>query len=175
MGGNILNTGLDIDSPQGDKAFVEMLAQMGCPCSIEAEGIRSAGMISRSITADISQVPDLAPILALLCAAGGQQLHMTGAARLRDKESDRLAACAAAISALGGKAEEHDDSLIVYPGSLPGGQADSFGDHRMAMALAIAACGCNRPVIIRGAQAVAKSYPHFWEEYRRLGGKFDFL
>ena len=100
---------------------------------------------------------------------------MTGGARLRDKESDRLAACAAAITALGGSVEEQDDSLTVHPGSLRGGEADSFGDHRMAMALAIAACGCSGPVTIRGAQAVSKSYPHFWEEYRRLGGKFDVL
>ena len=67
------------------------------------------------------------------------------------------------------------DSLTVHPGRLQGGEANSFGDHRMAMALAIAACGCSGPVTIRGAQAVSKSYPHFWEEYRRLGGKFDVL
>lgn len=175
LGGDILNTGLDMGSTQGDKAFVDLLAQMGCPCTTEKMGIRSVGNICKPITADISQVPDLAPMLALLCAAGGQQLHMTGGARLRDKESDRLAACAAAITALGGSVEEQADSLTVHPGSLRGGEADSFGDHRMAMALAIAACGCSGPVTIRGAQAVSKSYPHFWEEYRRLGGKFDVL
>ena len=85
LGGDILSTGLDPDSPQGDKAFLTLLRDMGSPCSVEKEGIRSAGRICRPITADISQVPDLAPMLALLCAAGGQELHMVGGARLRDK------------------------------------------------------------------------------------------
>jgi len=175
LGGDILSTGLELDSTQGDKAFVDMLAKMGAPCQISKEGIRSCGKIKQPIEADISQVPDLAPMLALLCAAGGQELHMTGGARLRDKESDRLAACAAAITALGGSVEEFPDSLKVHACNLIGGECDSFGDHRMAMALAIAACGCSGPVTIRNAQAVSKSYPHFWEEYRRLGGKIDVL
>ncbi|MBR5559419.1 MAG: 3-phosphoshikimate 1-carboxyvinyltransferase [Oscillospiraceae bacterium] len=175
LGGDILSTGLELDSTQGDKAFVDMLNQMGAPCRVEETGIRSCGRICQPIEADILQVPDLAPMLALLCAAGGQKLYMTGGARLRDKESDRLSACADAITALGGCVEETADSLLVHPGSLRGGECDSFGDHRMAMALAIAACGCSGPVVIRNAQAVSKSYPLFWEEYRRLGGKIDVL
>ena len=175
LNGDLLVTGLEADSVQGDKAFARMLDEMGSPCKAEAGGLRSSGRICRPIAADVSQVPDLAPVLALLCAAGGQALQMTGGARLRDKESDRLAASAAAITALGGRVEEGPDSLTVHPGRLTGGECDSFGDHRMAMALAVAACGCSGPVTVRGAEAVSKSYPLFWEEYRRLGGKIDVL
>ena len=175
LGGDILCTGLDLNSVQADKVFTLMLDRMGSPCKTEDTGLRCCGRLNRPLEADVSQAPDLAPVLALLCAAGGQPLHMTGGARLRDKESDRLAACAAAITALGGRVKEEADSLTVYGGGLTGGECHSFGDHRMAMALAIAACGCSAPVIIRGAEAVSKSYPHFWEEYRRLGGKIDVL
>ena len=74
---------------------------------------------------------------------------------------------------LGGKAEASENSLTVYGTGLTGGTVDTVNDHRIAMAAAIAATACKESVIIRGAEAVRKSYPHFWEEYARLGGKYE--
>jgi len=97
--------------------------------------------------------------------------RFTGAARLRLKESDRLATVHQMLSALGGAASEEADSLTVYGVStLPGGTVDGANDHRIVMAAAVAATRCQGPVVIRGAEAVKKSYPGFWREYENLGG-----
>jgi 3-phosphoshikimate 1-carboxyvinyltransferase len=70
---------------------------------------------------------------------------------------------------LGVKAEESSDSLTVHGGGIKGGKADSFGDHRIAMALSVMAAGA--PVTIVGAECVNKSYPGFFEDLKSLGGK----
>ena len=100
-------------------------------------------------------------------------LYLKNAARLRMKESDRLAAVTQVLTAMGAKVEEGADSLtITGVDTLPGGvTVDSHNDHRIAMMAAIAATRCEKPVTITGAQCVAKSYPSFWEEYARLGGQ----
>ena len=102
--------------------------------------------------------------------------RLTNAARLRLKESDRLATVTKMLTALGGQVEEGPDWLAI-PGTrfLKGGTVDGANDHRIVMAAAIAATRCTGPVTILGAEAVNKSYPNFWEEYRRLGGIFDVL
>ena len=130
----------------------------------------------RGIKIDISQCPDLFPTLAAAaCAALGDTIF-TNAARLRIKERDRIEAVEKMINSLGGSAESTEDSLTVRgTGTLPGGEVDSFNDHRIVMAAAVAACICENPVIIHDAQAVNKSYPNFFEDYRKLGGKADVI
>lgn len=146
-------SGLNDGSCQGDKAIKKLLTQIG-------------GEI------DVSQTPDLMPILSAAAAAlPGKTTRITGAARLRLKESDRLAAMTEAIRALGGNAEELPDGLIIYGTNLKGGTVDGKNDHRVVMSAAIAATVCEGPVTILGAEAVNKSYPDFWKDFERLGGK----
>jgi 3-phosphoshikimate 1-carboxyvinyltransferase len=92
------------------------------------------------------------------------------AGRLRLKESDRLDTVCRMLTALGGSAKQSGDELIISGGGLTGGVIDSFGDHRIVMAAAIAACFCCNGVLITNAQAVEKSYPNFFEDYNKLGG-----
>jgi 3-phosphoshikimate 1-carboxyvinyltransferase len=101
---------------------------------------------------------------------------ITGAARLRLKESDRLTAMTNALSALGAKITQHPDSLVIdgVPQLSPG-TAEGCNDHRIVMALAVAALRGTAPTIITDAQSVAKSYPTFFEEYNRLGGKANVI
>ena len=94
---------------------------------------------------------------------------------MRLKESDRIRAVESLLRALGARVESGADFLTVYGGLLHGGEVDGCRDHRIVMAAAIAASACAEPVVIRGAEAVRKSYPSFWEEYKRLGGSFDVL
>ena len=97
-------------------------------------------------------------------------------ARLRHKESDRLAATAALLTALGGRAQETADGLAVRGvACLQGGEVQSAGDHRLAMLAACAAPFCREPVVLRGADCTAKSYPAFWRDYAQLGGKVEHL
>ena len=156
LGSDIAVLGLDADSAQGDRAAAPLLQQL-------QEG---------AITIDSSDIPDLVPILAV--AAGALKgATFTNIRRLRLKESDRVASLIQMLTALGGKAEATEDTLTVYPAIYQGGTVDSAKDHRIAMAAAMAATVCTQDVTILGAEAVNKSYPCFWEEYRRLGGNYE--
>lgn len=165
-------TGLNMSSLQGDKAVIQILKNMGARTAITEKGIVVTAGKLRGIEIDVSQIPDLMPVLAVAaCAAAGKTIFKN-AKRLRMKESDRIASTAALINGLGGWAEEGTDCLtVVGTGGLKGGEAHSFGDHRIAMSAAVAALICREPVLLEGAEAVKKSYPHFYENYKRLGGK----
>ena len=121
---------------------------------------------------DMSGCPDLAPPVAAAAAVRQGITRLTNAARLRIKESDRLAAVAQTLNAMGARIAEHPDSLTIYGQSeLSGGcTVDCCNDHRIAMMAAIAATRCKEPVMLLGAECVAKSYPNFWDHYRMLGG-----
>ena len=97
---------------------------------------------------------------------------LINAARLRIKESDRLAAVAEVLTALGANVTEGADSLIIRgkDGLRGGVTVSGHNDHRIAMMAAVAATRCAAPVTITGAECVAKSYPAFWEDYEKLGG-----
>ena len=124
---------------------------------------------------DVSQTPDLAPALALCAAARQGEFTITGGARLRGKESDRLATVAAAIRALGGEAAETPDGLAIRGCALRGGTVDGAGDHRVVMSAAIAATVCTGETVVTGAEAAEKSYPAFFEDFARLGGRVRVL
>lgn len=154
-------SGLNWPSAQGDRAidgFFRRLSQM-----------KDTGL-------DVSNCPDLVPPLAAMAALRpGCTTHIGNAARLRIKESDRLASVTQVLNALGADVTEGPDFLSIHGQETLGGDVttDSFNDHRIAMMAAIAATRCEKPVTITGAQCVAKSYPDFWEAYERLGGKIQ--
>jgi len=150
--------GLDDASAQPDRAIAGMLKAFHAPAR----------------TLDVRETPDLLPILAAVAAWTRGETRFTGAARLRIKESDRLRAMAEGIRAVGGIAVEQPDGLTVRCEKPPeGGEVDAAGDHRIAMAFAILGTRCLAPVTIRGAESVNKSYPAFFEDFRRLGGSVD--
>lgn len=150
-------TGLDPQSPQGDRAILAQLREIE----------RGSAVIS------LASTPDSLPILAVTAALSGSATVFTNAARLRLKESDRLKSVRDMLISLGGSAAETEDGLEVIGTGLSGGIVDSQNDHRIAMAAAVAASFAERETVIRGAEAVNKSYPSFWEDYRKLGGKAD--
>lgn len=138
------------------------------PFSIRAVVSSRSDSFSRSRAAPvISVTPGVA-------AATPGVTEITGAARLRLKESDRLETTARMLNGLGGQVEETADGLLIRGRShLSGGQVDAAGDHRIAMAAAVASGACTGPVTITGAQAVEKSYPTFWAELRSLGKQVE--
>ena len=158
LGGTISLTGLDPDSPQGDRAVERLSLQV------------AAG----SAVVDCRDVPDLVPVLAVLAAVSPGVTRFVGAGRLRLKESDRLETTADLLRRLGGEAEVHPDGLTIRGReTLRGGEVSGAGDHRIAMCAAVAALKCAGPVILHGAEAVNKSYPAFWEDWRALGGQVE--
>ena len=153
MGSDIEVDGLSDDTAQGDRAMPALLAQTRI---------------------DASNVPDLVPALAAAAAIRPGRTVITGAARLRLTESDRLSAVADMLRALGGQAEVTPDGLIIDGGRpLHGGEVDGANDHRIVMAAAILATRADGPVRIPGAEAVNKSYPEFFDHFTALGGNID--
>ncbi len=161
LGSNLRLRGLKGQSAQGDAAVVGHYQKLA---------------LTGEVKINLSDCPDLLPPLAVMAAVRRGTTRFTHAARLRLKESDRLATVARMLKALGGAVSEEEDGLTVYGVStLPGGVVDGANDHRIVMAAAIAATRCQGPVTIRGAEAVKKSYPNFWRDYENLGGAVHVL
>lgn len=156
LGSEITVTGLNPVSAQGDR---------------RAEALLPA-LAKKTQTISLADVPDLAPALAVTAACRHGAVF-TDAGRLRLKESDRMETVCALIRSLGGSAEIQGDSMVIHGTGLIGGTVDAAGDHRIAMAAAIAATDCRERVTILGAQCAEKSYPEFFREYRRLGGRYE--
>lgn len=158
-------TGLDAHSVQGDRAVLDVLAQMGADVQIKPNAVTITPAPLHGVEIDASDIPDLVPVLAATAALASGKTHIRGAARLRIKESDRLAATTTVLRTLGADVTETEDGLIIVgKPALSGGCVDSFDDHRIAMTAAVASLGCTSPVSVEGAQAVNKSYPTFWEQ-----------
>lgn len=168
LGREVRCRGLLPDSIQGDRAILDILRSMGARVSFDGDAVTVAADRLRPITVDAREIPDLIPPVAALCCFCDGVSHIVGAGRLRYKESDRLHALASELSKLGARVEEGPDSLTIRGAErLPGGRADAWGDHRIAMALAVAAIRCDGPVELTGASSVRKSYPNFWEEFEK--------
>ena len=161
LGSSVTINGLNVNSYQGDKKILEICREI----------VYNKNSALRPFELDCSDIPDLVPILAVLgCFCKGIS-RITNAARLRIKESDRLAAVTDCLNRIGGKVTAYDDMLeIEGVDTLAGGEVESFNDHRIAMAMAIASTRCSSPLLIRNAECVSKSYPGFWEDFERLGG-----
>lgn len=171
VAGDITCLGLDPGSRQGDRAIIEILQKFGAKIDPLNVGLRARSAPLKGCVVDVSQVPDLLPVLAAVAAVAQGETRLINAARLRLKESDRLTATARALGALGAEIYEEPDALrIVGKPALAGGETEGFSDHRIVMAAAVAAARCRSPVTIRGAQAVHKSYPLFFDHYAQVGG-----
>ncbi len=175
-GEGIALSGLNPGSLQGDRRVAEILRRMGAEVTVEEGLIRSkrgCGPL-HGIEINAAQIPDLVPVLAVTAAAAEGTTVFTNAGRLRIKESDRLQSTAALLRVLGVAHEELPEGLVVHglgdPKRFSGGEAASFNDHRIAMAAAVAGSVAGGPVRILGAEASSKSYPRFFEDFRRLGG-----
>ena len=157
LGGSVDILGLCADSPQRDKKIAQFAQQL--PDEI-----------------DVGDMPDLLPILSIMACKKAGDTHFVNAARLRIKESDRLASSRQMIINLGGSAETTADVLVVHgTGCLRGGTVDGMNDHRIVMSAAIASCLCEKEVTILGAEAAKKSYPAFLQDFEQLGGKAHVL
>ncbi|MBC2582014.1 3-phosphoshikimate 1-carboxyvinyltransferase [Clostridium sp. DJ247] len=174
LGADVTCTGMNIDSLQGDKAIIEIIRSMGGEISIEGDKIKALPSKTKGAVIDAAQCPDLVPVVTVLAALSEGTTEIINAARLRFKESDRLKAITTELNKIGADIEEKEDGLIIRgKGSLTGGTVDSWNDHRIAMAMAVASIRCKEPIIITDAHSVNKSYPTFWQEFGKLGGNVN--
>lgn len=160
LGNEVFIRGMNPNSKQGDRVILQQMEQL------KQQG---------TVTIDVRECPDLVPPLAVAAAfRAGERTHITGAARLRIKESDRLHTVTEQLNQLGCKIVEQEDSLeIMGVSTVSGGTVSGCNDHRIAMMLAIAATRSKGEILLQGAECVEKSYPDFWKDYVTLGGAIE--
>jgi 3-phosphoshikimate 1-carboxyvinyltransferase len=173
----------DVGINPGRTGVLEALEQMGADVEVVRRGERGgepiADLVSRSsklrgieIGGDlVPRLLDEIPVLAVAAALARGETRITGAAELRVKETDRLSAVASELATLGARVEELPDGLVISGGGrLRGAATRSFGDHRMAMSMAVAGLVSGGEVVIEGAEAADVSYPAFWYDLDAISG-----
>jgi 3-phosphoshikimate 1-carboxyvinyltransferase len=169
-GSTLLVRNLPRNDREPDAQIVDILSRMGGETHVTDNGISVEGSELRGIRVDLRDNPDLGPVLAVLGVFAKGETIIEGAKRLRHKESDRLEAISTELNSLGANIKTTEDGLKVRgPSSLKGGLVDSHGDHRIAMALAVAALNARSKVEIGRAECVSKSYPNFFDDLRSIG------
>jgi len=172
LNGNVKVTNLEHDSHQGDKVLLKILHDMKGRIIYSEKGFISKKTQTYGTTIDLSDCPDLGPILSLIAAVSEGKTAITHIERLRIKESDRVHSTVDTLQKLGAKITATKNDIIVHgkPSLLGGVTVDSHNDHRIAMMVAIAGVVCERPVTLTHPYAIRKSYPDFYHDYALLGG-----
>lgn len=171
VSGDVTVDGVDINSPQGDKEIVNLLKRFGAEVELKSDSVRVKKSKLNGIKIDAGQIPDLVPVLSVLAGAASGVTEIYGAQRLRIKESDRLKTTAALLNSIGGKAEEKTDGLIIKgTGGFIGGKVNGFNDHRIVMSASAAALCCEKELLVSDKESINKSFPNYFEEYKKLGG-----
>lgn len=171
LGGKVAIECFNLDTLQGDKIIVDIIRKMGGNIIEKGSTLHAIESKLNGVTIDASECPDLVPILAVLGALSSGTTKIINAKRLRFKESDRLKAISTELNKIGADIKENIDGLIIIgKEKLKGGEVNTWGDHRIAMALAIASIKCETPVTINNPNVVKKSYPIFFDDFKKLGG-----
>ncbi len=177
IGGAIKVTDIPHDSSQGDMAIIDVIQSMKGKVIFTENGYTTIKSKTQGRTIDIQNCPDLGPIISLLASVSKGTTRIINAHRLRIKESDRIESTVNTLKQLGANIDtDGDDIVIVGKKSLDGegGIFDPHNDHRIAMMLGIASSRCEAPITIKNADCVNKSYPHFFEDLKSLGGKVTY-
>jgi len=157
------------DDRQGDKKIIDCLKKFGAEMCF-SDGVTVKSGEHKPLDIDLTDIPDLAPILSVLCASADGKSVLRNVGRLKIKESDRLSAIMKNLSKAGVESYcEGDDLIICGTGKTEYGIFNGYNDHRMVMSAAILASISGGE--INGEEAVRKSYPDFFKDYKKVGGK----
>lgn len=167
----ILN--LDFSDVQGDKKVFDFYTLMGADIRRGKEVIVCGGRELVPVTLDLNSTPDALPVVAVTCALIKGESRLINVAQARNKETDRIAAMCCELKKMGADVTELPDGMIINGGTLKAAQVDSYGDHRIAMALAIAGMCLDGETVIDHAEGIPVSYPGFIDDFRRLGADFE--
>ena len=165
-------TGLNLYSAQGDRKILDVLERFGAGIQKTEDSVTVSPEKLSGIALDASDIPDLVPVItAVACRAAGET-RIEHAERLRIKESDRIQSVCALLNAFGADYTEKPDGMIIRGGKpLHGATVSSCNDHRIAMTAAVMSLLTDSAITIEQAESVNKSYPSFYQDYRRLGGQ----
>ena len=165
------------NSLQGDREIIEIVTRMGAKLEIFDDYVIVKPSKTKGTVIDISQCPDIGPVLTVLAALSEGETRIINGERLRIKESDRITSIKTELNKLGGNVSEEGDSLIIQgvEGFRGGITVNAWNDHRIAMSLAIASTRCEKEIILEEAESVRKSYPHFWDDFVKMGGEIEVI
>ena len=165
------------NSLQGDREIIEIVQRMGAKLEISDDYVIVKPSKTKGTVIDISQCPDIGPILTVLGALSEGETRIINGERLRIKESDRITSIKTELNKLGANVSEEGDSLIIKSvDRFNGGvTVSAWNDHRIAMSLAIASTRCEKEIILEEAESVRKSYPHFWDDFVKMGGEIEVI
>lgn len=158
---------LNPSSAQADRKFLDILAKMGNTVSYEKNGIRVQGKQLVPLEVDMEECPDQVMTMAVLSAFAKGVTHISGVRSLRVKETERVLALKKELEKMGIRTEDTHDTLTIYGGSPHAAEIDTYNDHRMAMAFAVAAVHLPG-IVIRHPEVVNKTFPTFWDVLRSL-------
>jgi len=165
--GYIKICGLSTESLQGDIQFISVLSDMGCSVIKHQDCIEMRGGKLHGIEVDMNTMLDCVPTLAVVAAFAKGNTVIKNIRQLRYKETDRISAIATELTKIGAKIELVDNELIIYPQPLHGAVIETYNDHRIAMSFAIAGLQVDG-IKIKNPMCVTKSFPNFWEEFKKL-------
>lgn len=175
IGGDVSLKGLDINSTQGDKRIVDLLAEFGADICIDNGIVRCKKSTLNGIEIDATDIPDMVPSLAVLGAFSNGKTVIKGAERLRYKESDRIESVVTNLVKMGVNVTEKPDGMEIIGGNVNGADLDGYNDHRIVMAFAVAGLFANGDTTITDASSINKSYPTYFEDYNSIGGNADVI
>jgi 3-phosphoshikimate 1-carboxyvinyltransferase len=169
--GEVTVTGLNNQSGQPDASIIEILELMDANIHINNNLVRVSKSPLKNISYDLSDCPDLFPIVSALCSKAKGISKLTGLERLKIKESNRLQAMVEGLLRMGVEVKSNFDSCVIKGGETDGAEINTYNDHRIAMSFAILSLTGREQTIIQNAESVKKSYPNFWEDLRVIGAQ----
>jgi 3-phosphoshikimate 1-carboxyvinyltransferase len=176
VGVNVKVKNLDVRGIQGDKRIVDLLREFGAEVKVKGKDVEVSSSNLTGIEADCGDNPDLVPILAVLGAVAEGTTRLVNIPHLRHKETDRLRALATELRKLGARVEELSDEIRIRGvKQLKGARLNSYGDHRMAMALAVAGLVAQGETRVDDAESIPVSYPNFVNDIKKLGAKVELI
>lgn len=175
-GGSILVKGLNAKSLQADTYILDILKMMGCKIEKSSNRIKISGKANKPINIDLGNYPDIVPTVAAVAAAASGVSTIRNIGHLRYKESDRIHSIAQVLKRMNVDVKAKEDSLTIRgTGKLKSATIDTYGDHRIAMSFAIAALAAEGKTTIKDAAVVEKSFPAFWEDFKKIGAEITLV
>ena len=165
--GRVTVEGLTPEALQGDVGFVDVLEQMGCLVERGGDSITVEGRPLKGIDVDMNSISDTVQTLAPIALFAEGPTRIRGVAHNRHKETDRIGDLATELRRMGGEVEEHEDGLTIHPRPLRPAVIETYSDHRMAMALALAGLR-QKGIVIRDPGCTVKTYPRYFDDLARL-------
>lgn len=170
--GEVVLIGLDMNEPQGDKALIPLLQEMGADITIEEDRlIIHGGKTLKGMDIDANDFPDLVPALSVIATQATGKTRLTNVAQARIKETDRIHSMSEGLTRMGARVETTEDGMTIWQSKLCGAHVEGFGDHRTVMALCVAGLLATDKTIVDDADAVNKTFPTFVEKMSLIGAK----